>query len=344
MLDAVKKAAGRLISSGKREPGEPFFADRHYSAFPLSSGRFHSFEPADEMPLCFIDGGNSEIISAPSFSASLVRVCAAEFRNSSRVNSVSSEFLCVSTTRAEGGGHFYDAEIHHLGGEKLLGEFSIDSRDPGLSQGGFSVPISSTGAAARRFAEWRMAEKASGLMEGGGALVRDGTLQTAIASEGGYAEAAYEAARRRGIIFTALAKTSSLLTTTGLSLTYAIDSLSSNVAPPWYYFPIAKNTQPDHKAEIHCVKLHERGRSFRFEVLRAQEAPLSLFRSLAFNASDLAFPGYPYGLIVADDEARVPSAEAQALKALFEEFGGEGWREIKKQESATNAHDILDSL
>ena len=343
MLEQAEKAVGRLLSSGKREPGEPFFADRHYSAFPLSKNNFHSFEPADEMPLCFVDGGNSEIISSPSFSASLVRVVAVAFGNSSRINSVSSEFLCVSTTRAESGRHFYDAEIIHLAGEKLLGEFSLDSRDPGVSQGGFSVPISATGSAARRFAEWKMAEKAAGLMEEG-ALVRDGTLQTAIASEGGYAEAAYGAARRRGIIFTALAKTSSLLTTTGVSLTYAIDSLSSGVKPPWHYFPITKNTQPDHKAEIYCVKLHDRGAAFRFEVLRGQDALAALFASLAFNASDLAFPGYPYGLVVADDEARVPQAEAQALKALFEQFGGEDWREIKKQESATNAHDILDSL
>ena len=62
------------------------------------------------------------------------------------------------------------------------------------------------------------------------------------------------------------------------------------------------------------------------------------------NAKDLSFPGYPYGLILADKLARVSDKEAEYLKAKFFAAAGSKWSNLKNRMAAVNAHEVLDRM
>ena len=71
-----------------------------------------------------------------------------------------------------------------------------------------------------------------------------------------------------------------------------------------------------------------------------------VFSELAANSRDLSFPGYPYGLVDADELARVRRNEKEALKALFASALAEkgSWERVRSHLSAVDAHDILDQI
>jgi hypothetical protein len=81
----------------------------------------------------------------------------------------------------------------------------------------------------------------------------------------------------------------------------------NNVEGVWYYGPLAENLNPRHLGDIFVGKFFEHSPyAFRFEnpQWRRQDVG-AIFEEIADNSRDLSFPGYPYGLIVADKMARV---------------------------------------
>ena len=121
----------------------------------------------------------------------------------------------------------------------------------------------------------------------------------------------------------------------------------------WYYHPLVRNEHPEHRAEIFACRLHPAShRVFRFEVLRDQARRMGadeqdrLFGQLASSSCDLSFPGYPYGLVDADEGARVRRHEKEALSALFASaLANKGsWGSLQAHLGATDAHDVLDEV
>jgi hypothetical protein len=233
----------------------------------------------------------------------------------------------------------------------------VDSRDEQLAPGRFRLDISVVGAAARRFAEWlALSELVSEELEPGDIAVRDGTLQTAVRHEELAATRAFAAAQERGVVLAALAKTSQLLTTSGVSLLAAVEELSRQSPSGggrWFYHPLVMNDHPEHRAEIFACRLHPQARHvFRLEILREQARRMStsdvgeLVAAIAANSGDLSFPGYPFGLVDADEQARVRHGESEALRAVFASALAEKglWKAVQGHVSATDAHDILDEI
>jgi hypothetical protein len=91
--------------------------------------------------------------------------------------------------------------------------------------------------------------------------------------------------------------------------------------------------------EVYAVKLHERARHV-FLVHGAHKEQLAI---LCKHSEDCVFPGYPYGLILADRLARVSKEEAVALKvqarAILKDL-----RALELAEAAIDSHSILDSM
>ncbi|OIO27683.1 hypothetical protein COX86_02170 [Candidatus Micrarchaeota archaeon CG_4_10_14_0_2_um_filter_60_11] len=324
------------LSPKKTALGAPHFSDPRYSPLAFDEARFQSFE-AEAGRLTCVDGGNASVINTPNLSVQLVRVYRNEFDGGERKTSEESEFLVITRVEpASGGQMLLKAETMPLNGPKLLQEdLAFDWADATLAQGGFKASPSALGAVARRFAEWKMACRCFN-------PVRDGTLQTSVTNESIFSRKAY--AESKGV-FSALAKTSSLYTTTGLPLVSAVARLAGKRAAPWVYGPLCVNSQPDHEADLFVAKLHENAtHCFRFEVKRGCDA-LSVLPALAFQASDLAFLGYPYGLVDADKRARVPFEEARQMQGVMRQEIGEGaWREIELDSCAVDAHDFLDRV
>lgn len=354
-------------SIDEMEPGAPQFHDDRYEPKPLQRENFNPVTLPEEngRKISFIDGGNIEICSSPAFSIHLVRLYFNIFEDNERVNPdklpQKIDFYTLAKTSVGDGGMDYEGRIYPLEKDcrKYLPEddkLNFDSWDKSLMRGRMRADINRIPESARRFAEWKLAGLiAEEELSEGDILVRDGSLQTAITNEAQFADEAYERAKENRVIFSGLAKTTRLYTTTGNSLAKVVRDLGESVLPGerWFYFPVADVRHPDHRAEIFFTKLHwQSDYVFRYEINKDQLKDLegdetrSILGSLAENSRDISFPGYPYGLIDADKFASVSRYEGRQHLARLKGHASKGdrWEEMKKYLTATDAHKKLDRL
>ena len=85
--------------------------------------------------------------------------------------------------------------------------------------------------------------------------------------------------------------------------------------------------------------------AFRIEVYNRQNEKIpELAAELSENSKEITFPGYPYGLIMADRFARVSNNEADITRAKIRATADAGMKKLLKQEKALDAHGILDGM
>lgn len=344
---------------------EPQFSDKRYTPHPLTEKNVKNYARSDaDVKLCFIDGGNIELISSPSFYLGLVRIYFNIFRNNKIVTpkklSQKYEFYVMGKAIGKENDidfnfklfpHANDFEI-----DLKKDDLTINSHDPSISSQIFRAELGSVCGIARRFLEWKLSEIIiEKELDIGDVLVRDGSLQTAIKGESNYSEAAYAAAERKKVTLCGVAKRSKLYTSKGRSLSYAIKLLGNKVFPDqmWYYYPVADINHSDHKAEMYFVKFHSSSKYiFRFEIeknranMLGESGVKNILGLIASNAVDLRFPGYPFGLVDADYIARVRFDEMETHKALFMSLCDDEniLKFIGDNVSVEDAHDVLDNL
>lgn len=93
----------------------------------------------------------------------------------------------------------------------------------------------------------------------------------------------------------------------------------------------------------YMVKLHPSSEHiFRLQLPELENLDVKkLLGVLASNARDPVFPGYPYGLVVADQKARVSDAEKEYMKSkLMHKLG----KELRLSMASLNSHEWLDSI
>ena len=178
----------------------------------------------------------------------------------------------------------------------------------------------------RAFAEWKMAATVVDReLAAGDILVLDGTLQTGYGGEARLADALYDAARRRGVVVCALAKTTTLMGPGGVPVLYAAQEAARAAGHQTWHMPLARRVPGDGSGFVLAVRLHRHSRfTYRLEVLRDQYDLLQgsgeiggVIGSIAANSGDPSFPGYPYGLISADRYARVRGTEAAVHRRIM---------------------------
>ena len=177
----------------------------------------------------------------------------------------------------------------------------------------------------RAFAEWKMATAVVQRELGAGdVIVLDGTLQTGYGGEARLADALYDAARRRGVVVCALAKTTTMMGPGGVPILYAAQEAARAAGHHAWYMPLARRVSGDGSGFMLAVRLHRHSRfTYRLEVLRDQYDALctggvqDVIGSIAANSGDPSFPGYPYGLVGADRAARVRGNEAAAYRRMM---------------------------
>lgn len=346
--------------------GQPFLSSHNYRAYPFDPRNFNPIRPVEPRgKVAYIDGGNRELLGAPNFSIQLNRVYFNVFHGTRRVTGLHLpqriEFLSTTFTEFKADEIYFSTRLHPV--QPRFAEYLPDSADlsfsstdrrvmAGISRG----DITHVATIARRFAEWAYARHlVEQELDRDDVIVMDGTLRTVFQNEAKYANAAYDAAKRRGVVFSGLSKTSRLFTTTGLSLLASVRKLAqdSGVSPTWYYYPIAKSLSPEHQGAIIVVKLNEHSkRVFNYELFAEQFEAMdagvinAILSQLCVNARDASFPGYPYGLIDADDQARVRLEEAQTYRLLLlSEVSKIGaWPKFSRHVQSTDAHSVLNML
>jgi len=282
----------------------------------IEKGNFHSLHARTESPrIAFVDGGQAEIISIGNFCLSFIRVFGQVFQGKTKIQPYKKEMYLFSKAVWNEGDIFYKSTIFSAG-EPLLteGDLFLSSQDTSLKIGKERAPITRITAMARRLAELRLAS-----MIDADFVVLDGTLEPAFTNEEKYLSALPDTV-------SALAKTSTLLTLSGNSPVILLQALGP--AGCWSYFVNNKT---------YFTKLQERAKHvFRFEGNK------EVLPYLLEQSQDALFLGYPYGLILADQMARVSNMEKKSLRMSFL-LKAEN-KEIVEYLNAGNAHEILDSL
>lgn len=279
----------------------------------------NNFQPlpskTSNQTLAFIDGGQAEILSAGNFCLSFIRVFALVFKNNKKIDSCKNEFYLLTYAQEKDDSLFYCSKIFPLK-EKLFPEEDLlfDSYDPTLKIGLERAPLSKIANIARRFAELSFASKLQADF-----IILDGTLQPTFKNEEKYL-------KKLPSNVSALAKTSSLFTASGNNPNLFLNRFSPLSC--WSYHL---------ENQAYFVKLHPLAKHvFRFE------GNPQILPYLLENSQDPLFLGYPYGLILADKFARVSNQEKNSLQTQFL-LKSEN-KEILNYLTATNAHEILDSL
>ena len=345
--------------------GEPEFADPRYLPHKLSLSNFHKFElPEREQTICFIDGGNLELLNTPGLVIHLTRIGYCLYHGNEKIENPGTPpfidyYTLASASRQKDEIH-YSIELiprieehrKYLPDEKDL---IFNSFDRSLMIGNRRAQLTSAAASSRIFGEWKLAENViKNCLEPGDMLVRDGSLQTQVTGESNYSNKAYEQAIKKKVIFTGLAKTSTLFTDTGMPLFSAISIIAKRNElgdQRWFYQPIVEIQAPDHRAEMLAVRLHPKSKHvFRFEILKDQAEKMGEYdevvSQLAENSRDATFLGYPYGLIEADRVARVRNEEIEPHRILLlSTLSGLGaWPELEAFIRSVDAHQIIDEI
>jgi hypothetical protein len=317
-------------------------------------------------PVGFVDGGNGPLLRSADFNISLNRIAGVLFTSNEWTQ------LKKTPTKIE----FYSATVLDLLEDDNLVYitrfFPMESQfsdflpsedlkfllsDPSIRERGFSLPnIEVFGGIAMRFAEWTYGTKfILNELDEGSIFVRDGSLQAGYTGETEYAEGLYTAAMNKGVLVTGLSKTCRLITQKGNSLNSLIHYIGNQKFPndAWYYHPVIRYTKSQEKADLYFVKLHKNSAySFRFDILLDQAKKMTeeqreiIISNIAHNSNDLSYPGYPYGLIKADQLAAVSMRELEPQKIqLIAEFDQDDYNEfILPRLRSINAHDLLNIL
>ena len=351
----------------EHDVGYPHLQKGSYMVYPFAKENFHSIEKnQDKRRIAYVDGGNQELIGAPNFSVQLNRIYFSIFEGTKRIGQEdlpqTLEFLSVTHSCFKSDEIYFQTLLFpardewrcYLPSESHL---SFRSTDRMVMHGFTIADVQTVASIARRFAEWRYSHFiVDKLLQKNDIFVSDGTLQTSFPNEKHYLKELHTRALNKGVILSGLAKTSSLFTTTGLSLFGTLSKLADDWEikhSKWYYYPIAEGLTQDHSVTIFGAKLYEMSdHIFRYEISREQvktmgERQLSeVLYCLAANSADITFPGYPYGLIDADDNARVKNSETEMYRVMIlSELSNLGlWRKFMRHMRSSDSHDILNHL
>ncbi|MBD3248590.1 hypothetical protein GF336_00915 [Candidatus Woesearchaeota archaeon] len=307
----------------------------------LSRDNFKKIKESEGKKVAFVDGGNAELLKAVNFSLSLVRIYANIFQKNKKIDEKKKEFYVLVHSDTEDGKLKYKTEIFPVKGDIMGRRFDFYADDPTLKDGVNKADISRIGGVVRRFAEIEIAGEISGNAD---IVVLDGSLRCCVKGEKKIMDQLYENAMHENTVVAALNKTSSIYTDKGNDLLNSVNIISPEGA--WLYHPVAEIDDENYRAEISIVKLNSGSEYlFNLEVFKSQKDMVPIVAGeLGDNSKDVGFPGYPYGLLMADRFAKISEEEKEYFITKFQAKAGGLWKEIKNRLNVKNSHDILNSL
>lgn len=364
MIEGIRDVAGRLVSNMETTSGSRCLFNLGKSCKEISSDNFVAFEPfgGAGSKIAFVDGGNLEILNGPNLCVQYNRLYFSTFKNMERVKpkAITSKiefFSTVSLGFEKDTLHYY-TRITPL--DEKFTEFLPKEKDLVFSYGeaaklcGKEHPSpSDISSIVREFSELvfskHILEKE---LAPGDMLVRDGNLDLPPGES--YIGEIQKTAINKNIMLVGLSKTCSLLTTTANSIIAAIGNIAAehNLDKKcWYCENIAD--EDSYPIDLTFVKLNPSSKYiFRLDLLWEQSRRLKreeksrIIGAIANEARGKAFPGYPYGLIDADKNARVRKHEREAIQMLLiSEISRLGkLKEFERLIRAVDAHEKLNII
>lgn len=302
----------------------------------------------------FVDGGNAAIIKTPAAEIHLVRTAVVVI-SGKKISAVRQKegYLLVKPD-VKNGRVSYKAQLLDsnlsmpVPATEKGGLLELES--PGIAAAALENDSSGIGRAAgmaRRILELAAAKaiaKELASHYSGTAkklVVLDGTLETFNSREKSEMESLLASAAADNITIGAVAKTCSLLTKDGKPLIASADEISGG--KKGYALVSTEENRPD-KATAAIARLNQAASYlFRVEATAAGHFD-ELLAALESQSNDVAFPGYPYGLIMADRFARVSDNDAEITKSKIAATANAEMKELLRQEKALDAHAVLDRM
>ncbi len=315
-----------------------FLSANRYGLYDLKKEDWEPIPAIDELPeIAFVDGGNACLIRTPTAELHKIRTAVVVVSGKKIVAVKQKEgYVLVRAQVIEGRlkcrTEEFDSDLDYNG------SLEVEAHAAGNAQ---ETLLGKAAETTRKLSELAAARKAASILKGENRfVVMDGTLETFGSEEKKGMETLRAEAAARNVNLGAVAKTCSLLTDKGESL---IDEIAK-IAQGTGCIRIAEGKNDNHPAEISVAKLNSSASYlFRIEAATA-EALGKLIAALKTQSNDVAFPGYPYGLVMADKFARVSEAETELLKAKTRATATSEIRQMLTAEKALDAHNILDSM
>ena len=288
-----------------------YFFDKE---FVILSSPSKSFQP-----ICFIDGGNGEILNSSSFSLNYNKICQVSFEDKRLIDRNIVSFFSLARK-------INDRIVFDFEPENSFEEINED------------VSCYDACCLVRSCKELLF----GGLEESSKIIVIDGSFEHDAVLKI-YFDSLKKECLNRDIVLLGLSKTSSIVTSKGRPVSFVLKSLEKNkkvVERPWLY-PVGFVQDG---FETSFVKLHPKSEYIlRVDYLPEQKDLLKgALESLLSNCSDPVFLGYPYGLVLADDLARVSKQDVSELKAeAFVKLGKDS-ELVEDAEKSEDAHSVLD--
>jgi len=280
---------------------------------------------ARESAVCYIDGGQTELIRSPSYLFSFFRIKAVMMRQGILVRQLTQTFFALFRSREQ-------VSIFPEQGTTAM------PSPPSLDR---SLPFEEQPGLLRRIAEISMAQRCLDVLEKEDLVCLDGDLQSQHPQEKERLEKLFDAAQKKGVAVAGLGKTCSLITKKGIPLLQAI---SGRAGMSSGYVEDALLPE-EGKPQIIFARLNRHAKHlFRIDLWTARSCIPEVMGRLSWDAQDAAFPGYPYGLQLADRLARVSEREKTFLTTQLQSLAGKRWTDIEAGINSLNAHDILDSM
>ena len=337
VIEKIGEELSKVISSYSIKEDSLLYNGKE---FAIDSGNFAAIETVGALDsvdsnsakeVCFIDGGQAEVLMGGSFCVSFIRVAAAGFLNGKKTDIRRHEFYFLTYAQDRGGEIFYVSKVFANDDFELLireEDLIVSSRDGNLQSGLQRASISKVTNMARRFAELELARRIGIELSDSGYVVLDGILQASFTGEEKILDGL-------GDNVFGLAKTSQLFTREGNNPCVLLNSLVPKELATWSYRII----------DMACfVKLHEKSRHiFRFEGKKNIGVWDEVLPLLVGLSTDPIFLGYPYGLVFVDQIARVSEQERRSLKIKFL-FLTKGNSDLANYLATNDAHSILDSI
>jgi hypothetical protein len=330
MEEIIKKIKKKLFV----DQDLPQIYNKKFEIFEIKKDNFKKIEKSEKKKLIFIDGGSQELFSAPNISLFFNRIYYCVYNDNKRIKNRKYEFYSLIYTEEINKELFFKTEFFLLDKKIKIPVLKFSVKDETLSFGKNIVDISVLGSNIRKILEIKIASQ---IEESNSIIVMDRNLEKKITYEEEFFNELCEKAKKNKNFICGLAKTSTLLTKKGNSLSALLNSFGPK--EEWYYVVASGND-----INICFVKLNSKSNYvFRLDIIKDCNKE-EIFYNLMLNSSDPVFLGYPYGLIEADKNARVSNKEIDFLKIQLIAKYGDEFKEFKKYLQSKDAHSILDNI
>ena len=320
---------------------------KKFKTTPITESSFSALTTiSTQQPIVFVDGGNNTLIDSPSLHVSALRVAiVTQFIREKQIRFSLTTYnanVIISLEKIDGKKQYV---ISLSGADELPAFLPVAQDDELIATTDDNRVMLTICNYVRQSLEWHFAKQSLSSMNAGSLLVLDGSFSTRNSTQQILLADLISSATKCNVLVVALSKSSSLTTTGGYAFGPFLMS-HSPTADMWMTSPLAES-QTVNSFSIHFAKLATRAQNVvRIDVpANANVDVAKVFGILAWASQDSSFPGYPYGLIKADDSARVSQEDKEYLTTrLMMSMDPLTQKQIRLLSASSNAHSVLDSL